>query len=466
MGFRPRLYYKRSTDANTYTGNTSATDGWKYDEANNATSPFTFNIDFSKLFNGSGVSTGTIIQYFVVAQDIANPANVGINSGTFASAPTTVDLATANLPLAGTTKSFKIVPSFSGVLNVGTSQAITSLTNTNGLFDQLNNGALLGNLTVNITSDLLSETGTVALNQQVEDGGSNYSVTIRPTGAARIVRGTALDIGLIKLNGADRIIIDGSLTGGTDRSLTIHNNATGGNQNSSGIHIASAGTGNGATSNIIKNCIIRCNDAFESGAGIASSNTTGIFTSPTAPNSNNTYQNNQIFGTYYGIYATGPLSVTDQSLTITKNSFGSSAGALKLGGAIYVSTQTNPVITDNTISGVSYSYAANYVAGIEFVTSTGGVITGNKISNIANTSIWRCTRLIHQYKYQHSQFTRRKQYLRKHYVFKQYCYSNCKYECFRHLGRTRWRIQVLLQLYKHAQYCNYIRSCFRNVCVC
>ena len=39
-GTKPRIYYKRSTDANTYNGNTSGTAGWKYTEASNTSSPF------------------------------------------------------------------------------------------------------------------------------------------------------------------------------------------------------------------------------------------------------------------------------------------------------------------------------------------------------------------------------------------------------------------------------------------
>src|SRR5205085_4571793 len=35
-GTRPRVYYKKSTNANTFNDNTSATDGWKFVEANGA----------------------------------------------------------------------------------------------------------------------------------------------------------------------------------------------------------------------------------------------------------------------------------------------------------------------------------------------------------------------------------------------------------------------------------------------
>ena len=66
----PRIYYKRLTDSNTYIDNTSLTNGWKFTSAV-ITSPdtFSFYIDYSKLFGGTGVSAGTYISYFIVAQD-------------------------------------------------------------------------------------------------------------------------------------------------------------------------------------------------------------------------------------------------------------------------------------------------------------------------------------------------------------------------------------------------------------
>ena len=88
-GTKPRLYYKKSTDANTYVGNTSADNGWKYVEATGA-GPFNFLTSYALL--QSAVVAGDIIQYFVVAQDLAATPNVGINSGTFNAVPTSVAL--------------------------------------------------------------------------------------------------------------------------------------------------------------------------------------------------------------------------------------------------------------------------------------------------------------------------------------------------------------------------------------
>lgn len=73
-GTRPRLYYKLSTHTNTFGANDNLTDGWKWVEADNTSSPFQFTLDFTLLFGGVP-STGTV-QYFLAAQDEANTPNV------------------------------------------------------------------------------------------------------------------------------------------------------------------------------------------------------------------------------------------------------------------------------------------------------------------------------------------------------------------------------------------------------
>jgi hypothetical protein len=214
LGTRPRLYYKRTTNANTYNTNTNATDGWKYVEASNAASPFSFTIDYSLLFGG-GVVAGDIIQYFVVAQDLNGTPIVGINNGGFTTQPTSVNLGAANFPLNNTINQYTILAgALSGVVNVGPAEAITSLTNTGGIFQLINAGVLSGNLTINITGDLTVETGTVALNQWAEQGTGNYTVTIAPSAAVvRNIYGTNATASLVRFDGADRVNIDGRFAG-------------------------------------------------------------------------------------------------------------------------------------------------------------------------------------------------------------------------------------------------------------
>ncbi len=401
MGTRPRLYYRRSTDGTSFGDNTNATPGWKYDEANGAGSPFTFTIDYTKLSGGTGVTTGTIIEYFVVAQDLANPnPNIAINSGTFFTAPTSVDLLPANFPISGAIKSYTIVPAYVGSINVGTSETITSLTNANGLFDKINNGALTGDLTVNITSDLTAETGVIGLNQFAEDGvlsGLGYYLTIKPTGAARLISGTPSTPSLIKFSGTDKVILNGSLTtNGTDRSLTIQNMSQdydlGNIPDNCVIHVSSPVSGNGANYNTIKNCIIRglSNVGTEYGIAMGGSDAGGDPGSGAlAPSSNNTYQNNFIYASNFGVFFNGSSASPDLNNIITGNIIGSPVNSLKTYFAGFWSQgESNMQITDNNILGVSGDLSGAFaICGI-FINSSSAnlLVTGNNITDINNTS--------------------------------------------------------------------------------
>lgn len=114
-GTKPRIYYKKSTDANALVGNTATDNGWKYVEASNAVSPFTFNFDFNIL--QAPLAVGDVIQYFVVAQDMNGTVNVGVNGATLAAGycPATVNLLASAFP-ASNTNSFAITPASSVVV--------------------------------------------------------------------------------------------------------------------------------------------------------------------------------------------------------------------------------------------------------------------------------------------------------------------------------------------------------------
>ena len=113
----------------------------------------------------------------------------------------------ANDSINGT---FNTVVPFTGTINVGTSEAYTSLTNPGGLFQAINTAGASGTLVINITSDLTGETGTVALNEIA--GG--FTVTIKPSGAARTISGSSTATnGLLPFNATDNVTIDGSLSG-------------------------------------------------------------------------------------------------------------------------------------------------------------------------------------------------------------------------------------------------------------
>ena len=289
---------------------------------------------------------------------------------------------------------------FSGSVNVGTAEVYTSLTNPGGLFAAINTGALSGNTTVNITSDLTVETGVVALNQWVEQGVGGYTLTIRPSGAPRTISGTSTGGGLIKLNGADRVTIDGSLGPISSprplvptRDLTITNGNAGGTV----IWIASNPTAapnvaDGANNDTVKNCIISGNTGVTIIGGILTGSGATLGGDAEAPNNNITIQNNAIFRVQNSAYIRGGATL-DTGCVVTGNTFGSAVAADKNQfRGMLIGNSAGFLISGNTINGVvSTASSTATMTGIQlaFVVN-GGTITGNTISDIKqiNTAGW------------------------------------------------------------------------------
>jgi hypothetical protein len=414
-GTKPRLYYKRSTDANTYNDNTSATNGWKYVEASNASSPFSFTINYGLLNGGTGIALGEVVQYFVVAQDLAAIIHVGVNSGSFASSPSSVSLTAAAFPLTGTINSYTI-KSFGGSIDVGTGQTYTSLTNAGGLFAALNAGALSANLTVNITSDL-TEDGTNALNQLPEDGAGGFIITIQPSGGVtRTVSGSHVTA-LLRLSGADRVMFNGLNSGGN--ALLIRNTST-----TTGAVVAFT---NDAANNTITNCTIE---------GGNTSTTSGLIlfgTASSSGNSNNTISNSyirdrsDITGVPINAFYSSTTLGNNTSNTIAGNNifnFKTNGISLTANGTgngwtisnnhFYNNLVTSPTTLQNAVlvdTGVGHNISGNFIGGnapnangiwlntgavaVQGISITGGIanINNNTIANITCNNTGTGTRI-------------------------------------------------------------------------
>ncbi len=382
IGTKPRIWFKKKTNLNTLPGtNTNSTDGWKYTEAANSASPFSLIINYSLVFGG--VAAGDTVQYFVTAQDAVTLPNISINSGTFAAPPTSVALTAAAFPISGTINSYKILSGLSGTVTVGTGGTYTTLTGTSGLFAAINVNGLAGNLTANILTNI-TETGANALNSIGYGCGSNYTLTIKPSaGVTAAITGSSA-AALLKLNGADYVTIDGSNSGGTTKDLTISNTNAG--TSSAVIWVGSSSASDGATHNTVKNCIITGNDPNTTLGGIISSSGTTIGSAAEAANSNNTYQNNTVNKCYYGIGAVG-AAAGESGTTISNNLIGSVTPASKIGNVgLFISNQTNAVVSNNTIFGVTTSSTSTTSGILVGGAISGGSISGNKISDIKNTN--------------------------------------------------------------------------------
>jgi hypothetical protein len=247
-GNLPRLYYKRSTDQDTVVDNTNLSKGWKYSEATVSGNSFSFTMDYTRLLGGS-VTTGTSIQYFVVAQDLGSPRMVGTNLATLATAPTSVQLVASNFPASGLIRSFTLsATSLSGTILVGTGQTHTSLTNPGGAFALINAAVLTGDVEIKVTSDLLNESGIVDLIPwPEEDMRGIYSVRISPdTSIMRRIEGRDPSSALLRFDRVDRVIVDGMVNG--QRGYLLIRNKT---WTQPAIHIL-----NGAQDIQIAGCIV------------------------------------------------------------------------------------------------------------------------------------------------------------------------------------------------------------------
>lgn len=401
-GNQPRVYFRKfasgiwSSTAAIITSGNAQNGNWS------------FTIPQTTL---GGLSLNDSVYVYIVAQDSATATNIAsFPSGVAASNVNTITNPPASL------LSYRIVPGISGTINVGVGQTYTTLTSAGGLFEAINNSSITGNITALITSDLL-EDGTNGLNQINETGVGNYTFTIAPDGTTeRLIVGSFAG-GLIRLNGADRVRIDGRFAG-SGRYLRFRNRLLNGHtinfQNDAirdtvtFCHIESVnntvgtitflGTnvvgGIGNDSNAITNCIVRdtLGSTFTSNipnTAIQSNGTAGI------GNDYNTFANNEVFNfgfavanlsltagdfwsftnnnVYQTIVKANPLIVFQidggTGHTFTGNSMGGS-NPNRSGTAFTSTSTTNPNITAVRVN--------NAV--------TSAQISNNTFSNIASTS--------------------------------------------------------------------------------
>ncbi|MFA7361959.1 MAG: hypothetical protein WC139_13080, partial [Candidatus Kapaibacterium sp.] len=221
-GTKPRVYYKKSTDADAFSGNTSGDNGWKWVEATNGATPFSFIIDYTIILGGS-VTAGNIIQYFVVAQDLSPATNVSSNPSLGFTGTSVASITSAPT----TPNSYSILTSFPSVVYLGTGAGTpnyTSFSGAAGLFDAINTNVIISDVAVIVQNNTV-EDGTVSLNQFAP----GYRIIVVP-GAASVFtfEGTtaAANDALLEFNGADDFIIDGRFSGAGNYFRFINNNAT------------------------------------------------------------------------------------------------------------------------------------------------------------------------------------------------------------------------------------------------
>jgi hypothetical protein len=384
-GLAPRIYFNKnggaysSTTASLFSGN-----------VNNGV--WNCTIDYTPL---GGVVAADVIRYFVVAQDING--NLAANaSGGF----TGTDVNTVTTPPT-TPNQYTIVVAFAGSYNVGAGETYLSLTNPGGIFEAINGGVLSGNVTINITGNLAGETGTHALNEWAEDGGSGYTMLIRPSGGARTITGSNTGA-LIRFNGADRVTVDGSTTlatatgvGGTAaiREMTFQNTNTG-----TSAVVMSFGSGtNGAQNNTVRNTILLGQDPTTTllclSLGATAPGTVGT------DNDNNRVENCLVQRAIFGIYSAGASAANPNTGTVITMNETSAVTADRIRRVgIIMFNDNGAQVTLNSINGISTNESADGIGiamgnqGIDATIVTSGGITNalvsrNRINGVASLSL-------------------------------------------------------------------------------
>jgi hypothetical protein len=316
-------------------------------------------------FGAAATNHNDIVRYYVVAQDNAGTPNVSVSPAAGAAG------LTANPPTAATPPTtpsqYSVFTAISGTKTVcATGCDYTSLTNAGGIFADINVRPVSGNINIEIAGDLTAETGANALNAFA----SPFTVKMYPTGVARIVSGSLSSNALVKLNGADRVTIDGSIGGtGTDRSLTVNNTST---TSPTAIALVSLGTALGATDNTIKNLNIITGSATATSYGISVGGTAG---SAGADNDNTSLINNNISVVTKGIYAVGTAAGLNNNLVITSNTVTSTSTGANFG--IQIGQATGALLNKNTLS-IETSTASQPVG----ISVEAGVVDSSVDSNI------------------------------------------------------------------------------------
>jgi hypothetical protein len=279
-------------------------------------------------------------------------------------------------------------------------------------FDAINAGTHQGAITIDIVSSTTEGTTPATLNSSGAGSASYTSVLIRPsTDGVSISGNPASGFGVVQLNGADNVTIDGDNpnTGGTNRNLTITNTAVSTTTYSSVIRIALSTLITTADNDTFKNLnlvgsatgrnvssatsttgsentayvILAGGGASTVSATTAPSAITSISTTIASPitAANLTVLNNSVIDASRGIATQGASTTVFSGLSITNNTIGNAtAGAVDgiyaLG--ILINGSANAVASGNTV------YVEGYVPSS---TSNQGIAVGTISSNTSGATI-------------------------------------------------------------------------------
>ncbi|MCK5147570.1 hypothetical protein KAR48_12505 [bacterium] len=274
--------------------------------------------------------------------------------------------------------SSQLFAQLSGTYPVGSGQTYATLTaavadiNSNGV-----SGAVVFELTD--ASYTTSETFPITINE-ISGASSTNTITIKPaSGVTAEISGNSGgdNTSIIKLYGADYVIIDGSNNGTTSRDLIIINTKT--SEYGATVWLASLGNDQGCQNNVIKNC--KLSYGAKSGVGVISfSASSNVYTDGGYDNNDNTIENNEIYKCNRGIYLIAPSAEKNSNNIIRNNLIGSNNSSDSFYEAgIYCLYQNSIEISGNEVFNSINDYD---VYGLFINNCTAVIINKNKIHRI------------------------------------------------------------------------------------
>ncbi|MCK5147568.1 LamG domain-containing protein [bacterium] len=272
----------------------------------------------------------------------------------------------------------------SGTYTVGSGENYITLT---AAVADLNSIGVSGVVVFELTdaSYTTSETFPITINQ-ITGASATNTITIKPaSGVTAEISGDSGgdNTSIIKLYGADYIIIDGSNNGTTSRDLTITNTKTG--AWSATIWLASLGNDQGCLNNVIKNCKLSYGTNSRTAAVISFSANSHILEDGGYDNNDNIIENNEIYKCNMGINVIAPSDEKSSGNVIRNNLIGSnnSDDYIDYCG-IKCNYQNSIEISGNEVFNV---IADSNVYGLIINKCIAMTISKNKIHDIINTRV-------------------------------------------------------------------------------
>lgn len=374
--FRPRVYYRKNAGAWFSNAGILLT-------GNGMNGTWSFTMLASDM---GGLVIGDIVDYYVIAQDLAVPSNIASNPcGAFA-----IDV---NTVITAPTVPFSITVQnpMSGTFTVGVGGNYTTIT---AAVADYNTRCVSGPVLFSLTDATYpSETFPITINAVSGQSAVN-TLTIKPAAGVNVTVSGVSATAIFVLNGADYVTINGSngslvnsicpLVTAT-RNLTINNTST---STTSAVvwlqWVSVNGIPNSPTNNNILNCNIVGNSNTTTLFGIGSGSITIATGSLGYQNNNNSFINNNISKTQYGIFSNGQSkAVKNTGNTINQNLINTAAPDNVQIGGIWIGFDDGSKINGNNISGMTRSSSVFAISAGFPIGSFGSLVfVGSEVTNV------------------------------------------------------------------------------------